>query len=370
MTNVGSAGGSEPTCDPGSMNDDHDLDGFSEMQGDCNDCDPNVGPNAMEVSTPSETPADEDCDGLIDEPAPTCDANLALGSQDAVEAARALDICEAAGAQASWGLVSAAYVRADGTAVQAALSTGLLAAFGDNIVPRVGARMLGLSSGHARDAQDANACGSKSCATLGPGNPPAGFPQAVPGCGAPPTMINDDIGLEIVLRAPANAYGLAFDFAFLSFEYPGYVCTPVNDQFVALVDPAPQGSVNGNISFDGNGNTVSINTGFLGHCDPATITEFASTCALLGNTQCPDPPNPYCPFGSSFLMGTGFDTWHGYAGATGWLTTTAPVSPNQDLSLRFAIWDTTDSSFDSTVLIDDFRWLATPASIVTTPVPE
>ncbi len=43
----GGAGGS--ACDPGLASDDVDGDGFSEEQGDCNDCDPNANPQAMEV---------------------------------------------------------------------------------------------------------------------------------------------------------------------------------------------------------------------------------------------------------------------------------------------------------------------------------
>ena len=33
----------------------------------------------------------------------------------------------------------------------------------------------------------------------------------------------------------------------------------LNDQFIALVDPAPKGAINGNISFDSLSNPVSVN---------------------------------------------------------------------------------------------------------------
>jgi len=46
------------------------------------------------------------------------------------------------------------------------------------------------------------------------------------------------------------------------------------------------------------------------------------------------------------------------AGATRWLTTTAPVVPGETITLRFVIWDTSDMQLDSLVLIDNFRWHA------------
>src|SRR4051812_8121584 len=38
----GAQGGGTPACDSGLGNVDDDMDGFSEEQGDCNDCDPNA----------------------------------------------------------------------------------------------------------------------------------------------------------------------------------------------------------------------------------------------------------------------------------------------------------------------------------------
>jgi hypothetical protein len=83
------------------------------------------------------------------------------------------------------------------------------------------------------------------------------------------------------------------------------------------------------------------------------VGTYATNCS---STACPQPPNPYCPDGLTFLAGTGFDVWND-AGSTGWLTTTAPVTGGDQFTIRLAIWDTQDSSFDSTVMIDNFRWL-------------
>jgi hypothetical protein len=144
------------------------------------------------------------------------------------------------------------------------------------------------------------------------------------------------------LRAPVNATGYSFDFTFYSFEYPEWVCTAFNDQFVAIVDPPPEGAINGNIAFDSMTNPVSVNIAFFDVCDG-------------------------CPAGTAPLAGTGFDAWDD-AGATSWLRTQAPVEPGSEFTIRFTIWDTGDDLFDSTVLIDNFQWLATPVGVNTVPI--
>jgi hypothetical protein len=181
--------------------------------------------------------------------------------------------------------------------------------------------MLVMSSGHARTPSQPNACGALTCSLVGAGTPPTGFPQDVPPCSGSPN-INDDIALELQLRAPTNAVGYSFDFDFYSFEYPEWVCTSFNDQFIALVTPPPMGAINGNISFDSMTNPVSVNIAFFEVCSR-------------------------CPLGTAELSGTGFDVWDD-AGATGWLVTQAPGTGGDEVSIRFAIWDTGDSAWDST----------------------
>lgn len=156
--------------------------------------------------------------------------------------------------------------------------------------------------------------------------------------------INDDIALEVTLRAPSNATGYSYNFDFYSFEYPEWVCTSYNDQYIALVDPAPVGSINGNISFDSLANPVSVNVAFF------------EVCAG-------------CNLGTAELQGTGFDTWDD-AGATSWLVTTAPVGPMEEITIRFTIWDTGDAAWDSTVLLDNFRWIADGGTVDVGTTPE
>src|SRR5262249_29125823 len=157
-----------------------------------------------------------------------------------------------------------------------------------NVHVQGGKRMLAISSGHARTTSQQGACGSLTCSSNLLGTPPPGFPQDNPNC-PPSADINDDVGLQVHMRSPTNAPGYSFNFKFYSFESPEWVCNDYNDQFIALVNPPPMGSINGNISFDSNHNAVSVNLAFFDVCDPSGIANFASNCFQ----NCPSPPNPY-----------------------------------------------------------------------------
>jgi hypothetical protein len=346
----GSGGGPENSCMSDPL-DDMDGDGFTEADGDCNDCDANVNPGAIEVEITEPDmmgnvpdPADEDCDGLIDNVAPPCDGAFALEDSNPFNAAAAMDLCKVATGPNDWGIVSASWVRANGGAgLGATPQFGILDNFGPNVAPQGGSQMLVLSSGRARLPSQANNCGSLTCGGTGVGTAPAGFPQDVPACPGS-TAINDDIALEVVVRAPTNATGFSYNFDFYSFEYPEWVCTAYNDQYIALMNPPPVGAINGNISFDSQTNPVSVNIAFFDVC---------AGCAL----------------GTGELSQTGFDTWDD-AGATSWLVTTAPVTGGQEYTLRFAIWDTGDNAWDSTVLIDGFEWIADGGTVTVGTQPE
>ncbi len=99
----------------------------------------------------------------------------------------------------------------------------------------------------------------------------------------------------------------------------------------------------GNISFDAKGNAVTVNNGFF---------------SLIAPNQ---------------LTGTGMEKidFMGKVtgGATGWLTTTAPVTPGETFTLRFIVFDEGDGIYDSQVLIDHFQWLLMTAKTGTTRAP-
>jgi hypothetical protein len=372
----GSTTGSGPSsCMVTNPDADMDKDGWTPNQGDCNDCDPNVNPGAVDVP-PVAGPdgglgpqVDSNCDGKFDPPAP-CDTGLALTDVNPADGAKAIELCQTTVAspptlnQKTWGVLSSQYVRADGTAyANPGLQVGIQSGFGPNVHVQGGSNMLLISSGHARITGQTGACASNSCEDDGEGTAPPNFPQDNPSC-PPSEDIWDDIGLELSIRTPTNATGYSFSFKFYSNEFPSWVCNSYNDQFIALVSPAPPGAINGNISFDSMHNPVSVNLGFFNVCDPTQVGDYADEC--FGT--CPSPPNPYCPSGTAELAGTGFDKvdkeWGG-AGATSWLKSQAPVKGGTDITIRFAMWDTGDDNFDSSTLIDDFQWIATPGSNVT-----
>lgn len=255
------------------------------------------------------------------------------------------------------------------------------------MIVQKGERMLGLSSGFARDVADPNNClsssgglGGCSCTSDGSFLPPAGtapdvdgdgvpdFPQEVPGC-AVESAIHDDVALDLTLRAPSNATGYRFLFKFYSFEFPEYVCTSYNDQFIALVSPAPVGSQDGNISFDSSGNPVSVNIGFFDVCDSSLLQYYSA----FGNPLLQPPPGT-CSSGAAELFGTGFGVGEfgngcsaagpADAGGTSWLQTSAPIGGGEEFQLRFIVWDTGDASYDSTVLVDGFEWVANGGTVV------
>jgi hypothetical protein len=264
-----------------------------------------------------------------------CDHEMAIDDPEPASAARALGLCGDA-------LVSARYVRTNGAPSESSRQVGILPTFGANVEPREGERLLVLSSGSARCPGDPDECGSNTCGGYGPGKAPAGFPQETPGCELT-SKVRDDMALEIRVRAPADAVGFSLDYNFFSFEYPEYVCSFYNDQFIATVSPAPAGSINGNIAFDEAGAPVSVN--------------FSPYSVCSG-----------CSAGTAELAGTGFDTW-GSAGATGWLRSQAPVTPGAEITIYLAIWDSGDHSLDSTVVIDNFQWMTgAPPVVATAPV--
>jgi hypothetical protein len=378
-TSSGTSSGGGTSCNVTNPNDDMDKDGWTPNGGDCNDCDPNVNPGAIDTWHAAADGGagywgDEDCSGNPGDNAMPCDTGLALDDVTAGDGAKAIELCATATtADRKYGVLSASYVRADGTAFPTvSLQVGIQPAFGTNVHVQAGQSMLALSSGYSRTVGQTGACNGISCVTNASGTAPTGFPEDDPMC--PPTpAIADDVALQIQVRVPTNATGYAFDFKFYSFEYPDWVCdtSGYNDQFVALVNPppmgawTPSGSMFGNISFDMNNHPVSVNMGYFDVCDPTTPSRFASHCQSSGG-NCPPLPNPYCPMGTGELAGTGFDVWHssvGPAGATKWLETQAPATPGSIMTIQFTMWDAGNDEFDSTTLIDNFHWIATGGSI-------
>jgi hypothetical protein len=288
---------------------------------------------------------DDDCDGTIDNPISACDGALTLDSNDPADAAKAIGICVEARDATDWGLVSAAWVMADGSppptdprlANRFHLGHGLLADFGPNIPVLEGSRFLGISSGTGRSPTDPGYIHPGGFDKGFVGSFPEGFPQATPGCPTPGEL-HDPVGLEVTLRVPQNADGFSFRFKFYTVDYPVYVCSTFVDQFVAMLSPFLGDPLPTNIAFDASSNPLNANS-------PEFIT--VCTAGVAGGIEYS------CPDGIGELLGTGYE---GFGGSL-WLTITAPVAPGSEITLRFAIYDSGDGILDATALIDDFRWL-------------
>lgn len=379
LTEGGSTG-----CDAIDPDGDHDQDGFTIGHGDCNDCDPYTNPGAYDVVG---NDIDEDCNGKADDEPTGCDTGLPIEGDDPSDGARAIDICRKQNGN-SWGLVSAQWVFPDGSSTSvnqslrytnpapsqpAALSRGILPSFGTHVRPRMGAGMLALSSGVARSGVNQSDGGlSPSGAVMGTiSATPPGFPKDSPACPGVRTandhMANDGIALELTIKVPTNATALAYNLDFYTYEWPAFVCTEFNDFFVALLDSKSETiPPDKNISFDSEGNSISVNA------------VFVEVCPKLA-PEATEGRNYPCRSGTAELEGTGFDetgfsqvdftgtkiggidldelqqqdTEHA---ATSWLETKVGVVPGETIILRFAIWDMGDSLLDSTILLDNFRW--------------
>jgi len=345
----------------GAVDEDVDVDGdgFTVCGGDCCDqdgvgCEKGklVNPGAFEVAGNA---LDDDCDGVEDNVLPDCDGALDIASNDAMDGARAIDICKVSAGEKDWGVVSAKYVQVDGSAPpngQFDVGHGLVSGFGPNVMPKQGARMLGLSSGTARQPTDPGFQSPGGYNKNYTSAHPQGFPKESPACpGVVTGQPHDSAALELQIRVPTNAYGFAFDFSFYTYEWPSYVCSQFNDFFVAMLDPIPMGQADGNIAFDMMGNPISVNNAFL------------DVCGCGGGPPCMAGGKQFaCPLGTAELTGTGFE---GHA-ATSWLTTTAPVVPGSVITVRWGTYDSGDGILDSSAILDRWRWEIDPNTKVET----
>ncbi len=324
---------------------------------------PACNPNPANFDVPGNG-CDDDGDGIVDNPSGACDTGLPAASPTAAQFAKAIGICPAKGD--TWGVTSATYTQGVGSVkVPLAQQYGTAAKFGTGVSARQGS-VLGILSSGVAAAQD---CGTGEfkgnvCSNSGKGAPPPGYPKAAGTCPIS-AIANDIVNVVLKVQVPANAKGLAFDFNFYSGEWPEWVCTTFNDSFVAwLTSTAFKGKAGDfNISYDPSNNPISVNNSFFQACSPK-------------NLSCPNMPKPAtCTLGNAELQGTGFfisgDNQCGSTdsggGATGWLTTTAPVTPGEVITIQFMVWNTGDEAFDSSVLIDNWQWQATTTTVTTQP---
>lgn len=366
-------------------NVDLDGDGFTTCGGDCCDSvsdgcstDPKlVNPGAIEVAS---NQADDDCDGTVDNSTvAACDASLASNSSDPLDFARSIDLCQMTTlAEKKWGLIEAKFLLADGTGLPNAAQRAIRTAFGGTKV-QSGASFAVLSTGRAAAVGQTN----PDFASFEPGSSfgsSSGFPSDwlkansnmlpnAPGCpAAAGSSANDPIMLQLKIRVPTNAKAFQLSTNFLSSEYPEFVCSPFNDFFVVLLDSGyagtPANPADKNLAtFTTPSNKlvpVGVNLAF-GSTGLFRVCENSATgCGSSGvagtNSQC---------MGTAELIGTGMDATanacgmpnNRIGGGTGWLSTRGNVVGGEIITLRIALWDTSDGLFDSLALLDNFQWL-------------
>lgn len=357
-TTTGGGGCDSP--DPGA---DQDMDGYTPAQGDCNDCAPEINPNALEIPGGG----DENCNGQTDDTLAACDETIAVDTALPVEAAGAIDLCKVSMGDGDWGIYAAAWSLPDGAPVPAGsemafhLGHGVLADFGPQVPPRGGKRVLVLSSGTARTPDDPGYQALQgyskgySCA------PAPGFPKETASCNGVTTgMPQDAAVLNVGLRVPSNVHGISYDFSFYAYDFPQYVCSTFNDTFFAIFEPYLSGQPDGNVATDELGNPVTLNAANFRACS----CQGGPPCTAGGNKMY------QCALGDAPLLGTGFDQAAAGSdrGATGWLTTTVPVEPGSTISLRWGVYDAGDAAFDSSVVLDHWQWLTTPGVVYETKI--
>lgn len=311
----------------GDPDKDYDGDGYA-LKDDCNECNTGINKGAHDIP---DNGIDEDCSGVADDEEIECDSDLPQSGSDAFDGAKAIGLCKKADPDGvEWGVVSAKWVRPDGTSLSNMVGVGILKQFGVN-APQLGGSMLAISSGEAREGAPETTDKGYSHGT------PSGYPKESPACpGVTTGQARDGVALELKIRVPSNAQSFSYQQNFFTQEYPVFICDRYNDFFVTMMNPIPDGLEDGNIAFDQDSNPISVNNSLLQVCESGTHKgKFFP-----------------CPLGTDTLSGTGFEG----AAATGWLTTNAPVTPGSEVTLLFAVWDSADGRLDSTVLIDDFRF--------------
>ena len=199
----------------------------------------------------------------------------------------------------------------------------------------------------------------------------------------------DPIMLTLKIKAPINAEAFEFNIFFMSIEYPGTVCADnnFNDFFIALLDSTyneknPNAEFRNpddkNLAKDELGNPVGVDlapAGLFKACNNIQCHKGNSVkCPLTG---CTVNHWGYCT-GDDMLKGTGFESPNitpcisGHGG-TGWLRVAGNVVPNEEFTIRLALWEQgtvgygPDHSYDSTVVLDGFKWLPRPGKPGVTP---
>jgi hypothetical protein len=311
--------------------------------GDCNDCDPLVNPGATQI--PGD-PIDYACNGM---PGVVATCTPMSGATDATSMAQAFEQCDPRFFKGAM-LVGPSDSRA--RAIKSKFGT---------VAAKAGANMALISTGLALDKNDTGFVEPQQGTNLADANTfmnPLPSIPANPMCssaplgggGAQPATVNDYTELVVSLKAPTNANSFSFQFQFFSAEYPEFVCTMYNDEFLVMMESPGEFQTPTNISYDMNKDPITVNNGLFTVCQNWTASY---------TMNCKSPVSDMTGTGYEDMATGGLGGSIPIGGSTGWLTTTAPVTPGEEVTLHFIIFDEGDHIYDSAVLIDNFQWSAT-----------
>jgi hypothetical protein len=291
---------------------------------------------------------DDDCDGDIDEPYQCGCTPGRFGGTDSMIAA--LDFCDGS-------------IRSTSTTGETAQFTVMENYFG--IEPVSGGCFVVMSTG---DSEEEPGDGSIfSFEGVQPGTSFSEVPYPDPDPLTPGGSAYDLATWTLEVDVPPNVRGLAFDFMFMSAEYPEYLCGEYNDTFYAVLEStAVNSGERTNISFDPNDRLITVNVGYFEKPTAWTVdladTPFGVADTFTGNcpfiTSAPGCALPdYCDEREAVqVTGSG----------SGWLRTAAPVTPGEtSMRLTFSVHDEGDGELDTLVLLDRFEWLPSAPPIGT-----
>jgi len=246
-------------------------------------------------------------------------------------------------------LTAAAFVLADGTAPDAESlgemsnsQSAIYHAFGSGgMAPTAGGAMVVLSSGTARTGSDPGYNPPEGGVSFGRSTGgPVQFMSAhgntfpgLGGCGNGPNAAHDAVGLRLTFTVPAGADRLAFDWRFVTSDYPEWVCTTFIDYFLGIVvtGTSPSLPLDRNVVLDSAGRPISVDSVDIDICTG-------------------------CSSGDGALAGTGYAA--NDSAATEWRTAYVPVVEGETLVLDLLAFDVGDAQFDNLVHLDGLRWIS------------
>lgn len=350
----GSLGG---TCAVDPNDDDVDRDGY-KRDVDCDDLQNRVNPGAFDVPGNG---VDDDCDGGVDNgPGIACDDANDIIPLDATEPealARAMGLCGrplVGDPSRRWGISSVQLwgLESPWTASRDHLQHGVQTAIG-GFVPKQGRSMLMLTTGRARlGSQPGGVDGYPSLESPYGEALPNGFPENDPICLAaandPDITAWNPIALHLSIRAPTNAARFKWSARAISPENPNQlVCAGENSLLAAFKESYTGSPFAKNVALLPDGSLFSADHLPWTYCYPVSFTEggraYDFPCVDGDDSLSIAPP------------------WR--ASATAWSDFEVNVVPGQEFDFTLIVWAHGSMGYGAFgVLLDDFQWIASPAS--------